>query len=181
MGVLVVSRAEIDKRALRKRVADQLPSWKRLVFGDRPHHSAARALTIVLLGSFLSQGMMIRLRVDGDSMEPTYSSRESLVADRLSYWWGEPQRGDVVAIKTGERRITILKRVIAVPGDELRMEGGRICLNGVWIDEPYADVDEGWSLPMLSLGEREFWVAGDNRAVSAFGKVRRENILGKVW
>lgn len=114
-------------------------------------------------------------------MQPTFESSEFLMTNRLSYRFGTPEFGDVVAIKTNQDDVTILKRVIAGPGDRIMMVEGRLRLNGAWIEEPYADVESGWSLAEQALGANEYWVVGDNRSVSAFGKVHRANIIGKVW
>ncbi len=156
-------------------------SWERRLFGVRPHVSMLRALMIVLFGSLAFQVTFLPLKVGGESMMPTFDSDEYLLAERLSYRWGTPRRGDVVAIQTPERGVTILKRVLAVPGDEVAMQGGAVRVNGTWLDEPYAAITGGWDLSSTHLGRNEYWVVGDNRMVSAFGKVQRQHILGKVW
>ncbi|MDA7497178.1 signal peptidase I [bacterium] len=150
------------------------------MFGAQPYRALLRALAIVLGGSYLVQSLILPLRVGGDSMQPTFQSSEFLVTNRLSYRFGTPEFGDVVAIKTNQDNVTILKRVIAVPGDRIMMVEGRLRLNGEWIEEPYAAIAGGWSISELALGANEYWVVGDNRSVSAFGKVHRGNIIGKV-
>ena len=157
------------------------PCWEAWLLGDHPHRALFRALGIVLLGALVVQSTVLPLRVDGNSMEPSFESRELLLADRLSYWFRPPQVSDVVAIKTNQNGITILKRIIAGPGDIVTMTDGRLNVNGEWLIEPYAASHDGWSMPPVSLGTDEYWVVGDNRSVSVFGKVHRGNILGKVW
>lgn len=161
--------------------AKRVFSWERCLLGVHPYRALLRALGIVVVGSFLVQSIVLPLRVGGDSMQPTFESSEFLIANRFSYRFGAPERGDVVVIKTDQHDVTILKRVIAGPGDRIMMTQGRLRLNGTWLEEPYAAFGSGWSLSELALGANEYWVVGDNRAVSAFGKVHRGNIIGKVW
>ncbi len=155
--------------------------WEHKLLGSQPRKALFRAFLIVLVGSMVMDSVVMPLRVGGTSMQPTFESSEWLVADRLSYRFSEPMIGDVVAIRTHEENVTILKRIIAGPGDSVVMEGGRLSVNGSWIDEPYAALSDGWSMPGVSMGANEYWVVGDNRSVSAFGKVHRGHIIGKVW
>lgn len=155
--------------------------WERRLLGSQPKKALFRAFLIVLIGSALMESVVMPLRVGGESMQPTFESSEWLVADRLTYRFSEPKRGDVVAIRTHEANVTILKRIIAGPGDSVTMDDGRLSVNGVWIDEPYAATEDGWSMTGISMGRDEYWVVGDNRSVSAFGKIHRGHIIGKIW
>jgi signal peptidase I len=181
MGAIVSTHGGFGGYSASARHAKGDFSWERWLFGAQPYRALLRALAIVLGGSYLVQSIVLPLRVGGDSMQPTFESSEFLMANRLSYRFGTPEFGDVVAIKTDQDDVTILKRVLAGPGDRIMMAEGRLRLNGVWIEEPYAAIGSGWSLPELALGANEYWVVGDNRSVSAFGKVHSGNIIGKVW
>lgn len=181
MGVFVSAHGEIAEESNSTLRDLKSPDWERWLLGSRPHRALLRALGIVLVGAFLLQTMVLPLRVDGNSMEPSFHSREFLLAERLSYRFRTPQVSDVVAIKTNQNGVTILKRIIAGPGDTVAMSEGRLSVNGVWLSESYAKTTDGWSMAPISLGVDEYWVIGDNRSVSVFGKVHRGNILGKVW
>ena len=84
-----------------------------------------------------------------------------------------------MAIGTTGVRVMILKRIIGVPGDYVRMRGGIIYVNGKPIAEPYIKDQGGLSTPRpVKLKENEYWVAGDNRKISEFGVVERTQIVG---
>jgi signal peptidase I len=117
----------------------------------------------------------------------------------------QPERGDVVVLRSPENGITLLKRVAAVPGDEVAVADGRLWING----RPVPISQEGDSLieqlgqsahPVrltagggpdfgpARLGPDEYLMLGDNRGEShdgrAFGLVEGKAILGKalgVW
>ena len=181
MSTVVSARGRFDVAIETKASHRSALDWERCLMGKQPRKALFRAFFIVLIGSFLVDFVVQPLRVGGDSMQPTFESSEWLVADRLSYRFSQPEIGDVVAIRTHESNVTILKRIIAGPGDSVVMVKGRLKVNGHWLEEPYAATDDGWSMPGVSMGANEYWVVGDNRAVSVFGKVHRDHIIGKVW
>ena len=74
-------------------------------------------LSVVL---FVSINMIsARIRVDGDSMEPTLISGEYVIVSRLSYRLGSPQRGDIIVFHfPRDPKEEYIKRVIGLPGDD---------------------------------------------------------------
>jgi signal peptidase I len=130
-----------------------------------------------------------RFLVEGESMAPALASGQSVLASRPRLPWDRLRRGDVVVLRhpVWSDRIYI-KRIIGLPGEEVRLEDGRVYLDGAPLDEAYLegppsqrkDYDRGW------LTETdEYFVMGDNRGDSgdsrAFGPVQRQRILGRVW
>lgn len=101
-----------------------------------------------------------RVVVEGRSMLPAYSPGQRLVVNRFAYLLRPPREGDVVVVCRGRR--LDLKRVTAVPGDRVILQG--------------AD---------RVLGPDEWFVTGDNPGESTdsrhYGPVRGRDILGKVW
>lgn len=139
-------------------------------------------LSVVLF--FLINAVSARIRIDGSSMEPNLHHGEFVIVSKINYRLGEPQRGDVVVFDF-PRNITqeYIKRVIGLPGEEIRVEGGRLYIDGVALDEPYLIMEphyEGeWVVPEGSL-----FVLGDNRNNSSdshnWGTVPMENIVGEA-
>lgn len=138
------------------------------------------------LVAFLSSA---RFLVDGESMAPVLVSGHWVLASRPRLPWDRLRRGDVVVLRhpVWSDRIYI-KRIIGLPGEEVRLKDGRVYLDGAPLDEAYLegppsqrkDYDRGW------LTETdEYFVMGDNRGDSgdsrAFGPVQRRRILGRVW
>jgi len=123
--------------------------------------------------------------VRGSSMTPGIHDGDRILVDHLSYLFQDVHRGDVVILRCPlDPSLDYVKRVIGLPGDEVRIEDGRVCVNGELLPEPYiADPD-----PRTRLVERvapdHFFVLGDNRPHSSdsreFGEVPRRYLRGRV-
>ncbi len=143
----------------------------------------AAALFIV---TFIGQ----RVQVDGRSMEPTLQDRDNLICDKVSYRFSDPERYDIVIIyPDGEKDKRWIKRIIGLPGEEVRIdEAGTIYINGEPLEESYGKEvieDPGMAIAPIQLGEDEYWVMGDNRNHSSdsrvIGPVPKSRILGKAF
>ncbi len=130
--------------------------------------------------------------VKGDSMQPTLEDGDCLLIDRWSYRTGEPKRFDVVVFPYPYRSGTYyIKRVIALPGETIRISGdGDIYVNGRVLIEHYGNgaiQDGGLAANEMTLGEDEYFVLGDNRNSSVdsrepdVGNIRKSDIVGKGW
>ena len=128
----------------------------------------------------------------GRSMEENFWNGEYLLADKVSYFVGEPKRGDIVIFEQTETA-DYIKRVIAVPGDTIEIRDGHFYVNGEMLDESdylesdvYTDPDnflmEG---KVYVIPEGKYFVAGDNRSHSAdsrtFGPVGEDQIKGRAF
>lgn len=124
--------------------------------------------------------------VDGQSMEPTYKPGAPVLINRLSYLWRSPGRGEVVAIKFAGRRLMLLKRVVGLPGETVRINSGQVYINETGLPEPYLVSPWPWDLPARVLVSNEYFVIGDNRrqtmAEHFFGRVYHDQIAGRaLW
>jgi signal peptidase I len=130
--------------------------------------------------------------VVGNSMHPTYKNGEYLMANKISYQFGQPKRGDVVIFKYSDTQ-DFIKRVIGVPGDTIMIKDGKIYINGEILNESSylsesvitnggSYIHEGQS---ISIPEGEYFVSGDNRPNSSdsreFGPISKDRIKGKAW
>ena len=128
--------------------------------------------------------------VRGSSMVPGIRDGDRILVDHLSYVLGDVHRGDVVVLRCPiDPSLDYIKRVIALPGDEVRIEDGGVYVNGDRIEEPYVAGADGAGVERRSdLCERverdHFFVLGDNRDHSSdsreFGQVSRELLRGRV-
>lgn len=143
-----------------------------------------RILALAAVAFVTFKWLLIPIRTEGISMEPTYRSDSFNLVNRLSYAGRSPARGDVVAIRLAGPSVVYVKRIIGLPGERVSFAQGTFLVNGVPLDEPYVRFRKGWDVGELTLGPDEYYVVGDNRGMSAgshsFGAVRRERILGKV-
>ena len=114
-------------------------------------------------------------------MTPTYRNGRFNLINRLAYRWHEPRRGDVVAVRAEGTYTVLLKRIVGLPGERVAIRQGHVLVNGHALNEPYARGRE-ISAPRNGylLGSDEYFVIGDNRDVSVYFKVHRDEILGRV-
>jgi len=124
---------------------------------------------------------LVPIRVTGVSMEPTYHNGRLNVLNKLAYNRRDPARGEVVGIQLRDRQMVLMKRIVGLPGETIEIKGGRVWVDGKALTEPYA---QGFGIPSTpratKLAQDEFFVVGDNRSVSEYGVVGRDEILGKV-
>lgn len=101
------------------------------------------------------------------SMETTILIGDRVLAEKISYRYSEPEVGDIVVFNdpTG-RHPQLIKRVIAVAGQELDIRDGHVYIDGELLDEPYVhglNTDPGTEPLPLVIPEGYVWVMGDNR------------------
>lgn len=161
-------------------VENDRPSlWRRFLHGRAPGRTRFRIIGVAIGAFVLFKFWLIPIKVVGFSMFPSYKPGEINYINRYAFSQNAPKRGDVVSIQTTGRQVTILKRVLGIPGDLVRMRKGVVFINGEKIDEPYVKSKKGLSTTKpIRLEEDEYWVVGDNRMISAFAMVHRRHILG---
>ena len=113
-------------------------------------------------------------------MLPTYASDRLNLVNRLAYTMTTPARGDVIAIELAGPHVGYVNRIIGLPGARVAINGGEVEINGAPLPEPYVRHQREWSVPEVTLGSQEYFVMGDNRRLSDFGRVQVDKILGKV-
>lgn len=132
-------------------------------------------------------------KIKGASMEPNFHDGEYLLTDKISYRLGSPARGDVIVFKSPPTyRDEFIKRIIALPGEEVKVENGKVHINGRELEESYipdtTKTDPGRFTPegqTVQIPPESYFVLGDNREHSLdsrnIGPVGREHITGKAW
>jgi signal peptidase I len=127
------------------------------------------------------------VRVEGTSMLPMLEDQDRLFINKMAYRVGSIQRGDVVVfLYPHDHQKSYIKRVIALPGDMLRIDHGRVYVNGKLKDEKYVPprFEDDRSLPETTIPGNEYFVMGDHRSISSdsrdFGPVERDLIYGKA-
>ena len=120
-------------------------------------------------------------------MQPRLHDNDRLFINKFVYRFESIQRGDVVVFQyPGDHSKSYIKRVIALPGDDLRITEGTVYVNHHRVDEPYVPAlfaDER-SVADETVPQGSYWVMGDHRSISSdsrdFGPVPRELIYGKA-
>jgi signal peptidase I len=145
------------------------------------------ALIIVIpIRMFVAQPFI----VSGESMENTLHTNEFLIIDEISYRFEEPQRGDVIVFRyPKDPSKFFIKRIIGLPGETINIQGDVVKFTKtdgveVTLEEPYIKTMARNTSLIEKLGDREYFVMGDNRDASSdsrvWGVLNREKIVGRA-
>jgi signal peptidase I len=170
-------------------------------------------LIAVLIKTFLFQAFYI----PSESMKPTLNVGDRVLVNKMSYRLHDVNRGDIVVFETPPKAKDangaikdLVKRVVALPGETLSTQGGRVFINGRPLEEPYlengtntcalnggapcGEIDwlkvEGCGAPAdgrsaCIIPPNSVFVMGDNRAESKdsrfFGPIEESSIVGRVF
>jgi signal peptidase I len=141
----------------------------------------------VVVSAFIIIFLYQPVRVEGTSMLPMLEDQDRLFINKLAYHVGEIQRGDVVVfLYPHDHEKSYIKRVIALPGDTLKIDHGVVYVNGKQIPEPYVpqQFEDDRSQPEMTIPAHEYFVMGDHRSISSdsreFGPVDHDLIYGKA-
>lgn len=159
-----------------------LPS---ILVGPNPRRTLVRAAAIVAVSAATFGWVLLPVRAQGISMAPTMTPGGLHVANRLAYVFGAPARGDIVAIRLAGPSVVYVKRIVGLPGERVRIEGGVVYADDRALDEPYVRHKRpSWALPETTLGPDEYFVVGDNRGMPIaqhdLGTIRRARVVGKI-
>jgi len=173
----------LDTVPLESQTESQVPvqektNWKQFVFDLL--ETVGLAVVLFLIINTLSA----RVRVDGFSMLPTLQDGEFVLVNKLAYHTGTPVRGDIIVFQSiTEKDLDLIKRVIALPGDQIVIGGGRVSINGQTLDEPYIAAAPNYS-GRWKVPDGYLFVLGDNRNDSsdshAWGFLPTQNVIGKA-
>ena len=127
------------------------------------------------------------VKVEGTSMLPGLQDQERIFINKFVYRWEPISRGDIVVFRyPRDTSKSFIKRVIAVGGDRVVIDKGRVYLNGQLLREPYVprEFADTRSSNEIVVPAGEFFVLGDHRSMSDdsrdFGPVDDGFITGKA-
>lgn len=144
---------------------------------------AAFVIVFGFLRPFVGEAFVI----PSESMVPTLEVGDRVIVAKFVYRFSEPHRGDIVVFEgVGGETENLIKRVVGVAGDDVRMQDGVLFVNRKPQKEPYlnAESPSSDSFAPVVVPEGHVFVMGDNRGNSAdsrvFGPVPLENLKGKA-
>lgn len=144
-------------------------------------------LIVIPVRMFIAQPFI----VSGASMDDTFHSGQYLIVDQLSYHLNQPARGDVVIFRyPRDPSKFFIKRLIGLPGDRVVIDNAQVTIyndanpDGFTLNEPYIKSMQPAPHFEEILGDREYFVMGDNRDQSsdsrAWGVLQEERIVGRA-
>lgn len=160
-----------------------------------------KALLIALILVVLIRWLLFKpFIVQGPSMQPNFVTGQKLIVNEILYDIRKPQRGEVVVFHVPSEGRDFIKRVIAVAGDTVQVEGDKVIVNGEPVNETYIQkaIDEAHAedrlynntnfpnaqFPDNKVPEGHVFVLGDNRSNSTdsrmIGYVPLEDIVGRA-
>ena len=153
-----------------------------------------KAITNGIVAAVIVIQFIMPTMVEGISMEPNFEGGDYLLVSKHAYTNGKtPQRGDVVVFVSHQKDQDgkykkLIKRVIALPGDMVAVEGGKVYINGKETDDDYTKdgITNGEVAPVV-VPEGSVFCLGDNRLHSTdsrfleVGFVKEDTIEGKAF
>lgn len=126
--------------------------------------------------------------VQGDSMNATLQNGDNLVVERVSYYFHEPRRYDIVVFRVPDderKREHYIKRVIGLPGETVEISAGKVWIDGAVLeDDVYGKEAINRDFGPVTVPKGEVFVLGDNRNDSndsrRIGTISGKRILGRV-
>ena len=163
----------------------------RPVLGQRARGRGSRTRGWALVG-LVVLGVVLAVRtwvitpyeVVSDSMAPTLQEGSTVLVDRLLLHREAPRYQDLVLFESPDG--PVIKRVVGLPGDSVRISDAVLHVNGTPVDEPYVDLRtlDGVFFGPVVVGEGELFVLGDNRFDSidsrAYGPIPVDAVQGRV-
>ncbi len=145
--------------------------------------TAIAAAVVLPVRSWIAEPIVIA----SGSMEPTLSIGTLLILDKWTLRARPPRRGEVVSFRSPVGDEDMVKRVIAVPGDQIELRGKKVVLNGAAQDEDYAvhrrenETLEGDDLGPMTVPADSYFMLGDNRDESDDSSVWRASSGARVY
>ncbi|MCI5622741.1 MULTISPECIES: signal peptidase I [Anaerostipes] len=144
----------------------------------------------IVLTQLITRFVIINANIPSGSMENTIMTNDKLIALRTSYWFNDPQRGDIIIFEYPDNEEEwYIKRVIALPGETVEVKDGKVYINSskTPLEEPYIKEEPVDDFGPYKVPENGYFVMGDNRNCSNDARdwdthyVSRDEVLGKAW
>lgn len=151
----IQEKQNVDVKAeARNKMKKEIFSWIREL--------AAAIVIVMIIKTFFFE----IITVDGGSMLETLKDGDKLYVSILTPRLQGYDRGDIVICYFPGREDRCVKRIIAMPGDTVKVVSGTVYVNGEAIEEEYVTHIAGYHYPEIMLEEGEYFVLGDNRPIS---------------
>lgn len=165
----------------------QKPERKEGFWAEIIRFSVIALIVVIPIRIFIAQPFI----VTGASMDPTFHDGQYLIVDQVTYRFEEPERGEVIIFRfPRDPSKFFIKRIIAKPGETIEINGNTVIIKneaypeGFELNEFYVPEMEPDTELTETLGEREYFVMGDNRDAShdsrMWGVLPEDLIVGRA-
>lgn len=144
------------------------------------------AVVIALVVTVLLRSFIVDIfRIPSPSMVPTIQVEDRVVVTRFSYWFADPQRGDIIVFKYPlDTKVDYIKRLIGLPNETVEFRDNQLYINGEIVEEDYLPDNVYTSdFGPIVVPENCYFMCGDNRQNSrdsrSWGFVERDLLIGK--
>lgn len=147
----------------------------------------------IIIALIITRFVVTHTVIPTGSMIPTIEINDHLIINRIPLYFSDPKAGEIVIFHQEKE---LIKRIIAVPGDQLDIRDGDVYINNEKLDEPYLHEPnstypffvDNVQFPM-EVPEDMYFLMGDNRNNSEdsryFGLINRKQIYAKsgirIW
>lgn len=208
-----------QKEGWRSLPPDDSPGFSLVIVRNAVRELVETAVYILLV-FVIVRSMVQNFKIEGSSMEPSLHTGQYILVNKLIYFHFDaaaplhlmpgynaqnlmpqitypllsPKRGDIVVFEyPNDPKKDYIKRVIGLPGEKLRINGGYVSINGKKIEEPYLKPNEQTYCNSEKCNEgkevvvppNNLFVMGDNRGNSSdsreWGLLPFDNIIGQAW
>lgn len=162
------------------------PNLRKLIFPDLTKAYLIRLCLVSAAAFCLFRYLLLPIHIHGSSMEPAYQDNSFNFCFKLRFFFSPPKRFDVVGIRLAGESVILLKRVVALAGETLEIQNGKLYVGGKRIYEPHLKFPSDWDLPPRMVKPDHVYVIGDNRSVPikshVFGQTQLSRIVGgPLW
>lgn len=121
----------------------------------------------------------------GPSMQPNLYQGYRVMIEKVSYRFHLPNRGEIVVVDRPGYEVSLIKRVVALPGETIEIREGQVLIDGGLITEPWVEFYGGGNQVPVEVPEGYLYILGDNRRQSMdsryLGPVPLASVEGRAW
>lgn len=141
----------------------------------------------IVIAKLVNQFVLFKVSVPTGSMEDTILIGDKVFTQKVSYWFKDPERGDIVVFPyPDDEDIDYIKRIIGLPGETIEGIDGLVYIDGEAVDEPYVKEKLKRDFGPYTVPENHYFMMGDNRNDSNDSRywdntfLNRDKIMGKA-